>query len=219
MSTPTTREELDAVNQILASVGQAPVTAFDQNGDEIELTQPTNPDVAIAYNTLTQVSREVQSEGWTFNKEYSVTFPINADNKVIIPDSILQLSLSDNVVFNRDKKGVLRTDSSDGQKKLWDRVNHTFQWSQDLVCDVMYFYPFQDLPTPIRSYITARAATMTSQRIVGDLTLYQMLSQMEAQTRAQAMEYEANQGEFSMFGTPESANYYVAYKPIHTLRR
>lgn len=219
MSTPTTREELDAVNQILASVGQAPVTAFDQNGDEIELTQPTNPDVAIAYNTLTQVSREVQSEGWTFNKEYSVIIPLTENNEALIPDSVLQLSLSDNVVYNRSHKGVLRTDTKDGLKKLWDRVDHTFEWAQDLICDVMYLYPFQDLPTPIRGYIVAKAATMTSQRIVGDTNLYQMLAQFEAQQRAVALQYETTQGTFSMFGTPEAADYYVEYKPIHTLRR
>jgi hypothetical protein len=51
MAFPTTDSpgELQAVNQILASVGQAPVTTLEQ----------TNPDVAIAYNTLQQVSREV----------------------------------------------------------------------------------------------------------------------------------------------------------------
>ena len=43
MPIPTTNatQELPAVNQILASVGQAPVTTRDQ----------TNPDVAIAYDT------------------------------------------------------------------------------------------------------------------------------------------------------------------------
>ena len=63
MAIPTTNSasELPAVNQILQTVGQAPVTTLDQ----------TNPDVAIAYDTLLQVSREVQSEGWTFNKEFN----------------------------------------------------------------------------------------------------------------------------------------------------
>ena len=66
MAFPTTNaaEELPAVNEILASVGQAPVTTLDQ----------TNPDVAIAYDTLLNVSREIQSEGWTFNTEEWVKF-------------------------------------------------------------------------------------------------------------------------------------------------
>ena len=61
MAFPTTNaaQELPAVNEILASIGQAPVSTLEQ----------TNPDVAIAYDTLTNVSREVQSEGWIFNTE------------------------------------------------------------------------------------------------------------------------------------------------------
>ena len=73
MPFPTTNatQELPALNNILASVGQAPVTTLDQ----------TNPDVAIAYNTLLEVSREVQAEGWTFNREHCVTTaPDDNDN-------------------------------------------------------------------------------------------------------------------------------------------
>ena len=51
--------ELDAVNQILSSVGQAPVTTLDLQ----------NPEVAIVLTTLREVSKQVQSEGWTFNLE------------------------------------------------------------------------------------------------------------------------------------------------------
>ena len=83
MSFPTTDSpgELQAVNQILASVGQAPVTTLEQ----------TNPDVAIAYSTLQQVSREVQAEGWTFNKEYRYPLIPLSNNTIEIPDNMLQL--------------------------------------------------------------------------------------------------------------------------------
>ena len=75
MAYPTTnaKEELPAINQILASVGQAPVTTLDQ----------TNPDVAIAYDTLLQVSREVQSEGWTFNTEEHYEYPPDSNNETV----------------------------------------------------------------------------------------------------------------------------------------
>ena len=73
MAFPTTNatQELPAVNQILQSCGQAPVTTLDQ----------TNPDVAIAYQTLLEVSREVQAEGWSFNKEFH--YEIYRDGKLI----------------------------------------------------------------------------------------------------------------------------------------
>ena len=50
-----TQTEIDAVNFILGAIGQAPVTTLEA----------TNPDVAIAYQTLQEVSREVQAEGWS----------------------------------------------------------------------------------------------------------------------------------------------------------
>ena len=75
MAFPTTNaaQELPAVNEILASVGQAPVTTLDQ----------TNPDVAIAYDTLINTSREVQSEGWLFNTEEY--YPMTPDANAIPP--------------------------------------------------------------------------------------------------------------------------------------
>ena len=42
---------------------EAPVTTLDQ----------TNPEVAIAYDTLLQVSKEVQSEGWTFKESITMS--------------------------------------------------------------------------------------------------------------------------------------------------
>ena len=86
MAFPTTNatEELPAVNQILSSVGQAPVTTLDQ----------TNPDVAIAYDTLLQVSREVQSEGWTFNTELEYEDTTDSNKEYVIPNNMLQVDLS-----------------------------------------------------------------------------------------------------------------------------
>ena len=88
MPFPTTNAtvELPAINQILSSCGQAPVTTLDQ----------TNPDVAIAYDTLLQVNREVQAEGWTFNTEYHYDMSRNTDGEIAIPNNMLQIKLTEN---------------------------------------------------------------------------------------------------------------------------
>ena len=208
MAFPTTDSpgELQAVNQILASVGQAPVTTLEQ----------TNPDVAIAYNTLQQVSREVQAEGWTFNREYRYPLTPDDEGHIEIPDNMLQLDLSDEACDwkNRGYDPVRR----DG--KLYDRRNHTFEWKQETYYfDVVWLFEWLDLPQPIQNFIIARAAMMVSGRIVGDTNQYQILVQQEGYTRALAMEYEAEQGDFSFFGSPPNGNYYNSYKPFHTLYR
>jgi len=208
MSFPTTDSpgELQAVNQILASVGQAPVTTLEQ----------TNPDVAIAYNTLQQVSREVQAEGWTFNKEYRYPLTPDDNNEIQIPDTMLQLDLSTEACDwkNRAYDPVRRNG------KLYDRMNHTYEWKQDTYYfDVVWLFDWLDLPQPVQDYIVARAATMTSSRMIGDPNQFQMLQQQEIYTRSQALEYEANQGDFSFFGSPPNGNYYNSYQPYHTLYR
>ena len=202
-SSPTT-DQLTAVNEILMSVGQVPVT---------QLTN-TNPEVALAFETLINVSREVQAEGWTFNKEYHLkTFvPDQTTKEITIPSDVLQVDLS-NHHANKDKDAVQRNG------KLYDRQNHTYQWDETPSVDVVYMFDWDDLPRPIRNYIVARAATVFSSRTVGDPTQYQILQQKEQYNRALAMEYECNQGDYTFFGAPEDGNFYVSYEPYKALYR
>jgi len=209
MPFPTTNatQELPAVNQILASVGQAPVTTLDQ----------TNPDVAIAYDTLLQVSREVQAEGWSFNIETEYEDQTNSDKEYVIPNNMLQvdLSSSDNTYST---KNVVRRNG-----KLYDKYNHTHEitdtGSEEIKLDVVWKYDWVDLPVPIQDYIVSRAAAIVSSRIVGDGQQYQILQQKEMQTRAIALEYECNQGDYTFFGHPVNNNYYKSYQPYHALSR
>ena len=211
MPIPSTNasEELPAVNEILASVGQAPVTSLDQ----------TNPDVAIAYNTLLRVSREVQSEGWSFNKELDVTFsPDSTTKEIEVSNDILQIDLTHNSSSYK-QDSVLRRKPGESTRKLYEKNNHTYEWTGDVKCDVTYEYSWIDLPIPIQDYIVARAATVVSSRIVGDGQQYQMLQQKEQQARAVALEYETQQGDYTFFGHPQGQNYYNSYQPYHALYR
>ena len=205
MDFPTTNaaQELPAINQILMACGQAPVTTLDE----------TNPDVAIAYQTLLEVSREVQSEGWTFNKEphYEMT-PDSDTNHIVIPNNILQIDLS---ASNASDKQAIRKGG-----KLYDKEHHTWEWTDGAVdCDITWLFDWVDLPRPIQDYITARASSVTSSRIVGDSTQYQILQQKESYMRAMALEYETTQGDYSFFGHPDGAHPYVSYQPYKALSR
>ena len=205
MPYPTTNaaQELPAVNQILAACGQAPVTSLDQ----------TNPDVAIAYDTLIETSREVQSEGWTFNKEAHYEFTPDVNNEIKIPNNVLQIDLSHNA-NNGNKQSVRR------EGKLYDKEEHTYEWTDGAVeCDVVWLFDWVDLPRPIQDYITCRATTKTSSRIVGDQTQYQMLQQNEAYMRAMALEYETQQGDYSFFGRPDGSEPYISFEPYKALMR
>ena len=205
MTYPTTNAvtELPAINQILMSCGQAPVTTLDES----------NPDVAIAYDTLKEVNREVQAEGWSFNTESHYKFTPDSNNEIVIPDNVLQLDLSINAA-NATKDAIRRNG------KLYDKEEHTYEWTNGAVdCEVVWLFDWIDLPQPIKDFITSRAAAITSSRIVGDSTLYQILQQKELQARAAALGYECNQGDFTFFGHPHGGNYYSSYKPYQALNR
>lgn len=65
---PTT--ELEAINGMLAAIGEAPVT-------QSEIETPSSPDVIMAVNILTDTHRQVLSMGWRFNTEFG--FQVQAE--------------------------------------------------------------------------------------------------------------------------------------------
>ena len=177
----------------------------------------TNPDVAIAYNALQEVVREVQSEGWSFNTErnYDKLQPDSSTKKILIPNNIIQADLSPDYPANLGRNVVNRGGY------MYDTIAHTDVWDVDetLYFDVLWEWEYKNLPQPIQAYIVARAAAVVSSRVVGDPTQYQILQQKEAFTRAMALEYDCNQGDHSFFGAPKDGNYYRAYNPFNSLIR
>ena len=213
MPIPTTNatQELPAVNQILASVGQAPVTTLDQ----------TNPDVAIAYDALLEVNKEVQGEGWSFNQEFEYKIYTDNNKEYTIPTNILQIDISES--YKGDVDVIRRTKPGETQAKLYDRYNHTYAIgdtaNDEWEVDITWWFDWIDVPQPIQNYITAKAATITAQRIIGDPALIQTLQQRESLARANALEYDCNQGDYSIFGHPQGRGNYTSYKPYTALQR
>ena len=195
--------ELDAVNQILSSVGQAPVTTLDLQ----------NPEVAIVLTTLREVSKQVQSEGWTFNLErHYVLKPDTNSKEILYPTNALQIDT--NTESHRDDYDVVRRGN-----KLYDRHNHTFEFNEDITADITWFYEFEDVPPVIQNYITARAARMSAVKTVGEAQLAGLLQEQEIMTRAAAVEYDCNQADYSIFGWRDGKNYYNNYQPYNALAR
>jgi len=175
---------------------------------------PTNPDVAIALNTLREVSREVQAEGWTFNKEYDYPITPNASNQILIPNNVLQMDLNRNYTQNINRDSVNRGG------KLYDRTAHSYTWEDETVyVDIIWELDWGNIPEPVQAFIVARAASIVSSRIIGDTNQFQMLQQKEAFARSMAIEYECNQGDYSYFGSPKGGDYYQSYQPYQTLIR
>ena len=188
--------------------------SLTQNKVTTRVETQTNPDVAIALNTLREVSREVQAEGWSYNTEFDYKITPDSNNEIRIADDVLQMDLNGGYPENIEKDAIFRGG------KLYDKKAHSYKWTAETVyVDIVWYFDWESIPQPIQAYIVARAAAIVSSRIIGDSNQYQILQQKEAVTRSQALEYECNQGDYSFFGSPSHGNFYRPYKPFHTLQR
>lgn len=133
--TPVT--ELEAINAMLASVGDAPVNSLTANYVNLDL----------ARQTLHNVNRSVQGEGWWFNTGYGVTHTANLGGEIVLGANVLNVKVSRNDTVGNY---IMR----DG--KLFDNTNNTFS-IPTAILDVVQMLPFEDIPDVAREFIMAKA--------------------------------------------------------------
>ena len=206
-TTVTIDTELSAVNAILGSIGQAPISSIDFD----------NPEISFIYNILKETNQDVQNEGWIFNQEKHVKFTNKTGDKFHIESDMIQIDGTDG--WDRTRSFVRRKDT-DGVWKLYDKVNHTFEFPDDAYfhVNVIRLMKFEDIPTPFQRYIIYRASTRAAVQLVSNPNLQKMLSTNELQARAACVEYECNQGDHNFMGWPDDSAY-QSYKPYQVLRR
>lgn len=168
---PTT--EIEAVNIMLATIGEAPINSFDD----------VNADVAIARNTLSEVSKAIQLEGWQWNTEDNYTLrPDNNTKKIKLSPNIVRVHFPD----PNAEEFVIRG------SYVYDRMRHTNVFDPDFSIDVTItlILPFDELPESARRYTTIRAARVFQERVVGSGTLHDFTFQDEMRARTNMLAEE-----------------------------
>tara|TARA_R100000458_G_C8269013_1_gene243816 strand:+ start:356 stop:970 length:615 start_codon:yes stop_codon:yes gene_type:complete len=193
--------ELSAVNSILGAIGQSPVTAIVND----------NPEISYIYNILRDCNVDVQNEGWSFNTEEHVTQTPDANGYITIADNVLRLDVTDG--WKDRYTNVVKRNG-----RLYDKVQHTDVFTNDLYLDFVYLYEFEDLPSVFKRYIVYKASGRAATQLVANADLVKLLLVQENMARANCMEYECNQGNNSIFGFPENTNY-TTYQPWRVLNR
>ena len=204
-STIDSDTNLSAVNSILGSIGQAPVTNLDLTGNP-------NPEISFIYNILTEVNKDVQNEGWHFNTEYHIKLtPEDTTKYITLPNNTLRYDIHDGLV-DKSKDVVVRNG------RLYDLADHTDEFDTDIYIDAVTLYEFNDLPNCFQRYITYRAAVRAATQLVSNPQLAQLLAQDEAKSRAACMEYECDMADHSFLGH-EHGTRYRSFRPYLSLRR
>lgn len=136
--------ELDAVNMVLAAKNIAPVNTLEDNTDST---------VEMAMLALNSADLEVQSKGWSFNQDWVMALSPDAiTGEIALPDQTLRVNASYWATNGQWVSAVERA------SKLYDVLNQTFIWTQDVQVDLVQRLSFEDLPQVARNYIALLAA-------------------------------------------------------------
>ena len=203
MAVDTTQDltELNAVNSVLAAIGQSPVTTLDFE----------NPETSFVYNLIQECSRDVQDEGWVFNREEFYPLEPNSDNHILIPANVLRMDVSANDVYRFTN--VIKRDG-----KLYDKYTHSYEFRSPIYFDITWLFPMTDLPSVFQRYITVMASKRAAVQMIDNPTLAQALDQQVAICRSAVLEYETQQGDYN-FMDFQPGTAYRSYRPYTALRR
>jgi len=172
--------KLDAVNTMLSSIGEAPVSSLSSGLIEAE----------IAETILDTVDREVQSMGWNFNTELKKSFAQDVSGQILLPADILRADAT----YQANSKDLVQRGL-----KMYDKKNHTFVIGAATELDVVVQLVFDDLPEVAKRYIVLRATRIFQDRVVGSGTLHDFQERDEQSALMLLREFDTNTEDHNIF--------------------
>ncbi|AHI30274.1 hypothetical protein AU14_17520 [Marinobacter similis] len=173
--------ELDAINQMLAAIGEAPVNSVGTGLSESRLAQLQ----------LERTSREVQSVGWYFNTE-SYKLSLNNKSECQLPRNTLKVDTQDTNFVQRG--GV-----------LYNRRSQTTKFTSAQTVTLVLGLEWLNLPETAKRYIVIKAGRKFQADFIGSPTLNQFHAQDEAQALYDLKQEELEAGNYNLFNNPEVA--------------
>ena len=138
---PTARiSELEAVNTVLSNIGQSPVN---------DLTT-ASVDVAMAIRHLSNVSREVQMRGWSFNVDHDYELTADGNSRIALTSAMLAI--------DTDREDYPELDLVIRGDNLYNRYNNSYDFTGTIKVEVTWLIPWDELPPHAQNYITVSAA-------------------------------------------------------------
>lgn len=194
---------LEAINRILQMMGEAPINSL--NG-QYGLGQQ-------AEEMLKDVSRKVQSDGWSFNTDYE---------RELSPDSVTkEIAVGTNVSrvvvdpYNYPSLDVVQRGA-----KLYDRRANSYQFADKVKADITYILEWEELPEHARQYIAVKAGRHLQESILGSADLTRINMTIEAEARALFLEEETYVSQNNMLrGNPNHTGVFMTYMPSRALQR
>ena len=188
--------ELEAVNMLLAAVGEAAVSSLET---------ATTVDVTQAKNLLSNINREVQQKGWHFNTEWDVVLSLDSDSRIPLGTTVLS-------IYSPTKMTTIR--GREGSPFLYDLSNNTFTWTASINDAVtITLLDFEDIPQTARQYITTKAARIFQEEILGQVSAEAVNRQEEVEAYADLLDDEGERSGYNVgYGTRDMYNTTKLYR-------
>ena len=188
--------ELEAVNMLLAAIGEAAVSSLET---------ATTVDVTQAKNLLSNINREAQQKGWHFNTEWDVVLSLDSDSRIPLGTTVLS-------VYSPTKMTTIR--GREGSPFLYDLDNNTFTWTTSINDAVtITLLDFEDIPQTARQYITTKAARIFQEEIIGQVSAEAVNRQEEVEAYADLLDDEGERSGFNVgYGTRDMYNTTKLYR-------
>ena len=193
MASITTRTtELEAVNTMLSTIGEAPVNS---------LTGSLPTDASMAKNILNEVNREVQSGGWKFNTSYKATLSRDTNNKIPVANDVMHIELNPLLEAKSSNDPVIRGSF------LYNLAKETFIFDKDFEnVQIVHLLDFEQIPEQARRYITIRASRIFHDRTLGANALHRFSRQDELVSLSILKQSEASVADHSIFNSYDQYN-------------
>lgn len=184
MTTPTQAQtKLDAVNLMLASIGQSPVNT---------LTGSLPRDVSKAVIALDSALREVLTQGWSFNSDSEYELTPDGNNEIAIPANALQIDPT----YGQDF--VPRYYATRDGMYLYNRARKEFTFANDVRVEIVWAYEFEQIPQHARQYVATKAARKFQQGIMASAVLHQFTRDDESEAYATFRRVEKRQKQYNL---------------------
>jgi len=186
MTTPTApMTKIDAVNLMLASVGQSPLNT-------ISGTIPKEGSKAVL--ALDNALREVCLQGWSFNQD--TDYPLTpSSGKIAIPAGagFVDPSHGQNYTMRWDTAETAALRVYDNDKRSFDDFG-----TAAIDFNIIWLFEYEQVPQHVRQYVATKAGRKFQSGIMGSTILYEFTREMETEAYAAFRRIEKRQKQYNI---------------------
>jgi hypothetical protein len=184
--------KIEAVNIILESIGEAPVSSLTSG----------LPDAEAAESKLNEINKSVQARGWHQNIDYNLKLMPNNNSLIYVPSNYLRVDTT------RDSQYInVTVRNYNSRLALYDIKKQTYIFTEPLFVDVVYLIQFEDLSLELSTYIAYLAARKFQESQMQSVALDNFTRRAEMEAYAALLDAESETDDANIL-TDSS---YVAY--------